>query len=65
MTYNWEAEQWTIPLQMQISKTVKIGKLPVKVALEASYYVERAGSLGQEWMIGLNITPVVPNVLAQ
>lgn len=65
MTYNWEAEQWTIPLQMQISKTVKIGKLPVKVALEGSYYVERAGSLGQDWMIGLNITPVVPNVLAQ
>lgn len=65
MTYNWEAEQWTIPLQMQISKTVKFGKLPVKLALEANYYIEKADALGQEWMIGFNITPVVPNVVAQ
>jgi len=64
-TYNWETDQWTIPLQMQISKTLKFGKLPVKMSLEANYYVEKADSLGQEWMIGLNITPVVPNVVAQ
>jgi hypothetical protein len=63
-SYNWETEQWTIPLQMQVAKTMKVGKTPVKVALEANYYLERADSLGQEWMIGLNITPVVPNRLA-
>ena len=65
MSYNWEAEQWTIPVQLQVSKTVKIGKLPVKIALEANYYVEHADSLGQEWMVGINITPVVPNVVAK
>lgn len=63
-SYNWETEQWTIPLQMQVAKTMKVGELPVKVALEANYYLERADSLGQDWMIGLNITPVVPNILA-
>lgn len=63
-SYNWETEQWTIPLQMQVAKTMKVGELPVKVALEANYYLERADSLGQDWMVGLNITPVVPNVLA-
>jgi hypothetical protein len=65
LSYNWEAEQWTIPLQMQVSKTVKFGKTPVKLALEANYYIEKADSLGQEWMIGFNITPVVPNVVAE
>lgn len=65
MTYNWESEQWTIPIQLQISKTVKFGTLPVKMALEANYYVEKPDSLGQEWMIGLNITPVVRNVVAR
>lgn len=65
MSYNWEAEQWTIPIQLLISKTMKIGKLPVKVALEANYYVEKADALGQEWMVGINITPVVPNVVAK
>lgn len=65
ITYNWEAEQWTIPLQMQVSKTVKFGNTPVKLALEANYYVEKSNALGQEWMIGFNITPVVPNVVAE
>lgn len=64
MSYNWEADQWTIPIQMQISRTVKFGKLPVKMALEANYYIEKPDALGQEWMIGFNITPVVPNVVA-
>lgn len=65
LSYNWEAEQWTIPLQMQVSKTVKFGSTPVKLALEANYYIEKADALGQEWMIGVNITPVVPNVVAE
>ena len=65
MTYNWVAAQWTIPLQLQVSKTVKLGKLPVKVAMEASYYLEKSSALGQDWMIGFNLTPVVPNVVAK
>lgn len=65
MSYNWETSQWTIPIQLQISRTVKFGKLPVKMALEANYYVEKADSIGQDWMIGFNITPVVPNVVAR
>lgn len=65
MTYNWVAAQWTIPLQLQVSKTVKLGKLPVKVAMEASYYLEKSSNLGQDWMIGFNLTPVVPNVVAK
>jgi hypothetical protein len=65
MSYNWETEQWTIPIQMQVSRTVKFGKLPVKLSLEGNYYVEKADGLGQDWMIGFNITPVVPNVVAE
>jgi hypothetical protein len=44
---------------------VKLGKLPLKLALEANYYIEKADALGQDWMIGFNITPVVPNVVAE
>lgn len=65
MTYNWKAEQWTIPLQMQVSKTVKIGKMPLKIAVEGNYYIEKPDALGQEWMVGINLTPVVPNVVAK
>jgi hypothetical protein len=62
--YNWEAEQWTIPLNLTVSRTVKLGHTPVKLALDCNYYLEQADALGQKWMIGFNITPVVPNVVA-
>jgi hypothetical protein len=63
-TYDWENEQWTVPLNLQASRTLKIGTQPLKVALEANYYVEKADALGPEWMVGLSISPVVPNVFA-
>lgn len=63
-TYDWERGQWTVPLNLMVSKTVKVGKTPLKLALEGNYYVEKADPLGQDWMIGFNITPVVPNVVA-
>lgn len=65
LTYDWKASQWTIPLQAQVSKTVILGKMPVKLAFEANYYVERPDAFGPKWMFGFNITPVVPNVFAK
>jgi hypothetical protein len=65
ISYNWLSEQWTVPLQLMLSRTVKVGKTPIKLALEGTRYVEQADALGQDWMIGFNITPVVPNVLAK
>lgn len=65
MNYDWEASQWTIPLQMQVSKTVKIGRVPLKLAVEANDYVEHADAFGPQWMVGFNITPVVPNFFAK
>lgn len=64
IVYNWESEQWTVPVQLMLSRAVKVGKMPLKLALEGTVYAEQADALGQDWMIGFNITPVVPNVLA-
>lgn len=63
LTYNWDASQWTIPLNLTVGRTVMMGKTPVKIQLELNYYVEKPDAFGPEWMIGLNITPVVPNVI--
>jgi len=30
-----------------------------------NYYVARPDAFGPQWMIGVNITPVVPNVIDQ
>lgn len=64
MRYDWKDEQWTVPLNLGVSRTVKLGNRPWKFGIEANYYVERSDRLGQEWMIGLTISPVVPNIFA-
>jgi hypothetical protein len=61
LNYDWQSDQWSIPLNLTVSKTVKIGSTPWKLAAEINYYVEKPDSFGSEWMIGINITPVVKN----
>jgi hypothetical protein len=64
MTYNWESEQWTVPLQINAGKTVVWGGRPWKLSAEVNYYVEKADAFGPEWMFSFNIAPVVKNGLA-
>ena len=64
MTYNWETEDWTIPLNLTVGKTVILGGKPWKLSAEINYYVERPDAFAAEWMLGVNITPVVENVFA-
>lgn len=30
-TYNWETEQWAVPVSLAVFKLVEIGKLPVSL----------------------------------
>ena len=64
MKYDWVDEQWTIPLNLTVSKTAQFGKTPFKLDLTLDYYVERNDDFGQEWVVGFNVAPVVKNVLA-
>ena len=64
ITYDWESEQWTVPLQVNAGKTVVWNGRPWKLSVEVNYYVEKADTFGPEWMIGFNIAPVVKNGLA-
>ena len=62
MNYDWETSDWTIPLQIVVSKTVMAGKMPVKLELEVNYYVAQPDPFGPEWMTAFNIGPVVTNI---
>ena len=64
ITYDWVAEQWTVPLQINFGKTVTMGGRPWKLSAEINYYVEKADPFGPQWMLSLNVTPVVKNGLA-
>ena len=65
ISYDWVSEQWTVPLQINTGKTVILGGRPWKFSVELNYYVEKADAFGPEWMLGLNIAPVVKNGMAK
>ena len=39
MDYDWVSDEWTIPLNLTVSKTLKWGNTPFKVEVELNYYV--------------------------
>jgi len=63
MSYNFETEQSTIPVNLTVGKTVIWSGRPWKLSMEFNYFVEKPDSFGQEWFIGFNIAPVVENGL--
>jgi len=64
MTYDHNTNDWTIPINLQIGKTVIAGGRPWKLGMELNYYVEQPDPFGPDWMIGFNVTPVVKNRIA-
>ncbi len=65
MSYDWNENQAEIPLNLTVSKTTILGGRPWKFALEANYYIEKDEKKRPDFMIGLNITPVVENKLTE
>jgi hypothetical protein len=59
MAYTHEAEQWTIPLNFNFGRTLVRNGKPMKFSIEINYFVEQPDIFGPEWMLSLNITPVV------
>ncbi|MDH4268593.1 MAG: hypothetical protein OEW45_23485 [Deltaproteobacteria bacterium] len=64
---NWKADSagdvWTVPLGIGIGKVVKLGPLPVKLALGVQYMLHHPDNFGQRWNIQLGVTPVIPNLI--
>lgn len=58
-SYDWESEQWTIPVNAQISKLVRIGKQPVQFFGGLRWYPE-APDGGPEWGIRFGCTFLFP-----
>jgi len=63
ITYNWQYEQWDVPINAKIQKVVKFGKTPLQVSLDVDYFVESNDEFGKDWAFTLTITPVVQNFI--
>jgi hypothetical protein len=58
-TYNWDEDQWTVPLFTGVSHIVKFGKLPVQFQLGSQYWVEGPDS-APDWSIRVAVTLLFP-----
>ena len=62
---NWHAssdDKWTVPVGLAIAKVVKLGRLPIRVALAGQYMPVHPSEFGQEWNVQLLIAPVIPKL---
>jgi hypothetical protein len=63
---NWHADSdqaWTVPVGLAISKVVKLGRLPVRVAVAGQYMPVHPSEFGQEWNVQLVVAPVIPKLV--
>src|SRR5579862_131779 len=58
-TYDWVADQWTVPLNGFVQQLVKIGKLPVQFQFGGRYYSNKPDQ-GPNWGLRFTITLVLP-----
>lgn len=58
-TYDWVANQWTMPFNGYVQQLVKFGKLPVQFEFGGRYYSNKPAQ-GPNWGLRFTITLVLP-----
>ncbi|WP_206542520.1 transporter [Pseudomonas sp. TTU2014-080ASC] len=58
-TYNWQAEQWTVPINLGVSQVLVIGKQALSLQLGGKYYAETPEG-GPQWGIRTTVTLLFP-----
>ena len=58
-TYDWNSEEWTVPLNLFVTQLVKIGDTPVSFQLGARYYLDKPSG-GPDWGLRFSVTFVLP-----
>jgi len=64
--YDWEAisdHEWTVPIGAGVSKTMRLGRVPVKLAFDLQKYVVSPDRLGPDWQLTFSLTPVLSTKL--
>jgi len=64
---NWYANKsgnmLTFPIGMSVSKVIKIGRLPIRIAVQPQYMPVHPDAFGQKWNIQVIVAPVIPKLI--
>jgi hypothetical protein len=58
-TYDWQANQWNLPINLGVSQLVKLGDQPVQFFAGVRYYAEKPAN-GPEWGLRFGMTFLFP-----
>ena len=58
-SYDWEREQWTVPINATVQQMLKVGRQPIAFQLGARYYAE-GPSGAPEWGLRFSISFLFP-----
>lgn len=59
-TYDWKHEQWTVPVNITVSKLTRFSKQPISFGLGARYYADSPSSGPHGWGVRLTVTLLFP-----
>jgi len=59
-TYNWKDEQWSVPVNVAVSKLVRFGELPVALLGSVGYWVDSPAKGPEGWRFRLQANIVLP-----
>jgi hypothetical protein len=59
-TYNWNTEQWSVPVNFGLSKLVRLGKLPVSLQGGVGYWAESPDTGPEGFRFRFQISIVLP-----
>jgi hypothetical protein len=58
--YDWEAEQWSVPINFQVSQLLKIGGQPISIGAGVRYWAESPDAGPEDWGARLSLTLLFP-----
>ena len=59
-SYNWETEEWAVPVNLVASQVVKLGKQPVQFGLGARYWLDSPDGGPEGWGARFQVTFLFP-----
>jgi hypothetical protein len=60
--YHWKTENWSVPINVGVSKLVKLGKLPVSLQAGVGYWAESPESGPEGFRFRFQVTFVLPKL---
>ena len=59
-SYNWDTDDWAVPINLTVSKIIRIGKLPVQIGGGIRYWAASSAQGPEGWGARFQITILLP-----